>query len=112
MRRFLDSNPGLASRFKRHIDFPDYTPDELTRIFEIYVTRNEYTITPEALGIVSAKMEEAVAHKGKSFGNARFVRNVFEDAVLRHADRLASQGSATAQDLSELTSADIVAAFE
>ena len=78
MQRFIDSNPGLQSRFNRYIDFPDYSGDELSQIFKMYMKKNQYTLSKEAETYLKERFDYAVAHKDRNFGNARYARNVFE----------------------------------
>ena len=59
MKRFIDSNPGLQSRFNRYIDFPDYSDEELTDIFKMYMKKNQYELTHEAESILRENMEYA-----------------------------------------------------
>ena len=73
MKRFIDSNPGLQSRFNRYIDFPDYSAGELADIFKMYLRKNQYNITPGAEELLKEKLDYAVAHKDRNFGNARYV---------------------------------------
>jgi SpoVK/Ycf46/Vps4 family AAA+-type ATPase len=89
MRRFLESNPGLRSRFSREIDFPDYSTDELGAIFGRFADEHEYTLgdgAEEALGAIFGNAE-----RDESFGNARFARTLFEQALNAQALRLAEQ---------------------
>jgi hypothetical protein len=86
MAQLIAANPGLESRFARTLAFPDYTADELVRIFELIAGRQEYHLTPEARARLLAVIEDEP--RGRGFGNARFVRNVFEQAVALHAVRL------------------------
>ena len=88
MKAFINSNPGLQSRFSRYIEFPDYNADVLYQIFLKRLKEFEYTITPEAAVALKAYFSEAVAHKDANFGNARFVRNVFERTLQHQANRL------------------------
>ena len=111
MKRFINSNPGLQSRFNRYINFPDYTADELVDIFHMYMKKNEYTISADADELLRHKLEYVVAHKTRNFGNARFVRNVFEKTIQRQADRLAKRTGLTEKQLMELTSDDLNKAF-
>lgn len=76
MKDFIGSNSGLQSRFNRYIDFPDYNTDELMRIFEYTVKKNDFTVSKEALAKVKEIIQEEVAHKDEKFGNARFIRNL------------------------------------
>jgi SpoVK/Ycf46/Vps4 family AAA+-type ATPase len=97
MRAFLDSNPGLRSRFAREISFPDYTTAELLAITEKLAGEHEYELAPgvtEELARIFAGAE-----RGEGFGNARFARTLFEQALNRQALRLAR---VEGQDLAEL----------
>ena len=111
MQRFIDSNPGLQSRFTRYINFPDYTAEELVRIFYMYMKKNEYTLSKEADAMLREKLEYAVAHKDRNFGNARYVRNIFEKTIEQQANRLAKQTGLSKEQLTELTSEDLEYAF-
>ena len=111
MKRFIDANPGLQSRFNRYIDFPDYSSGELTDIFKMYLRKNQYNITPAAEEILKEKLDYAVAHKDRNFGNARYVRNMFEKAIQQQANRLSGVSNATKSQLTELTEEDIQKAF-
>ncbi|MCR4994458.1 MAG: AAA family ATPase [Bacteroidales bacterium] len=112
MQRFIDSNPGLQSRFNRYINFPDYTPEELVGIFHMYMKKNEYTISKEGEVMLRDRLEYAVAHKDRNFGNARFVRNVFEKAIQNQANRLANRKGLDAEALMEIDAVDLKPAFE
>ena len=111
MKRFIDSNPGLQSRFTRYIDFPDYSPKELADIFKMYATKNQYVLTTDAETYLREQLKEVVAHKDRNFGNARYVRNVFEKSIQQQANRLASQSNLSERQLTELTLEDIKSAF-
>jgi stage V sporulation protein K len=109
MHQFLDSNPGLRSRFAREITFPDYSTGELLAITRDIAGRNEYTLAPDADAELRRIFENV--KRGEGFGNARFARTLFEQALntqaLRLADQLESAGTA---DLMELHAPDIAAA--
>ena len=97
MHRFLDSNPGLRSRFSREITFPDYSTDELLAITAKFLAENEYRFgegAPEALRRVLARPA-----RGEGFGNARFARTLFEQALNTQALRLANVAGAELADL-------------
>ena len=111
MQRFIDSNPGLQSRFNRYIDFPDYTGAELTDIFKMYMKKNQYTLAPDAENYLREQLDYAVAHKDRNFGNARFARNVFEKAIQQQANRLAGKTNLSKEELTELTVADLQEGF-
>ena len=112
MQRFIDSNPGLQSRFNRYIDFPDYSSGELTDIFKMYMKKNQYTLAPNAEEYLKEQFEYAVAHKDRNFGNARFARNVFEKSIQQQANRLAGQTTLSKSQLTELTVDDLRGGFE
>ena len=111
MQRFIDSNPGLQSRFNRYIDFPDYTAEELKDIFKMYMKKNEYTLSQEAEQYLLSRFEYAVAHKDRNFGNARYARNVFEKAIQQQANRLEGKQNLTEKELTELTIQDLEGGF-
>jgi stage V sporulation protein K len=87
MRAFLDSNPGLRSRFAREISFPDYSTDDLLEITRRLATEHEYELGPRADEVLERIF--AGAARGEGFGNARYARTIFEQALNRQALRLA-----------------------
>ena len=107
MRAFIESNPGLRSRFTRVIEFPDYTAEELEVIFLRLAERNEYKLTTNALRALRARLAEAVATKDRTFGNGRFARNLFERAIERQATRLADVPDLSCEALEQIAEADI-----
>ena len=107
MKQFIDSNPGLQSRFNRYIHFPDYNAEELLQIFSRYVQKNDYEITPEAQEKLKSLLEDAVKNKDKNFGNGRFVRNLFEKTLERQANRLSAIERPTLSQLKEIILEDI-----
>ena len=111
MQRFIDSNPGLQSRFNRYIDFPDYSGKELTEIFKMYMKKNQYTLADDAEAYLKERFDEAVAHKDRNFGNARFARNVFEKSIQQQANRLSNQYNLSKEELTELTIEDLQGGF-
>ena len=111
MQRFIDSNPGLQSRFNRYIDFPDYSGTELVDIFKMYMKKNQYTLAPDAEEYLKEQFEYVVAHKDRNFGNARFARNVFEKSIQQQANRLAGQTNLDKSRLTELTVEDLQGGF-
>jgi SpoVK/Ycf46/Vps4 family AAA+-type ATPase len=107
MQHFLVSNPGLQSRFTRFIDFPDYLPNELLKIFSDMVSRQGYTLAEDALERATGLLEEAYQRRGERFGNARLVRTMFERATVRLSDRLAQDIDITREELTTLHAEDI-----
>lgn len=112
MKGFIDSNPGLQSRFNRYIHFSDYTADELKQIFLLNAKKNQYTLDEEALNVLEEIMSSAIDHKDKNFGNARFVRNLFEKSIQNQATRLSSQSNITEDVLSLLKTEDLPVAYD
>jgi len=113
MHRFLDSNPGLRSRFSREIVFPDYSTDELLAITGKFLAENEYVLG-EGAGDTLRRILSA-PKRGEGFGNARFARTLFEQALNAQALRLARvEGAELAEldrtELMTLRSEDFVAA--
>jgi Cdc6-like AAA superfamily ATPase len=111
MQRFIDSNPGLQSRFNRYIDFPDYSGMELSEIFKMYMKKNQYTLADGAEEYLKERFDYAVAHKDRNFGNARYARNVFEKSIQQQANRLSSQSNLSKKQLTELTIDDLKGGF-
>jgi SpoVK/Ycf46/Vps4 family AAA+-type ATPase len=108
MKEFIDSNPGLQSRFNRYIEFPDYSADELYQIFEKNAKEFDYKISKDAEIPLKNYLANKVTNKDKNFGNARFVRNLFEKTIERQANRLAGETNLTTEKLAEITEEDII----
>ena len=105
MRKLIEANPGLESRFTRTIDFPDYTNDELVAIFDSMSSKKRYDLDADARRALTELV--AAEPRTRGFGNARFVRNVFEQAVSLQAMRLAAVEQPTDEQLTTLDAADI-----
>ena len=112
MERFIDSNPGLKSRFQKTIHFPDYSANDLYAIFEKNCRDNDYKLGAEAGVYLSSSLNHYVAHKDKNFGNARDIRNFLDIAISAQANRLLKSNSTSADDLITLTIEDLKAIFE
>jgi stage V sporulation protein K len=109
MHRFLESNPGLRSRFSREIEFPDYSTGELVEIFARFATEAEYTLgdgVPDALAAIFGRSE-----RSETFGNARFARTLFEQSLNAQALRLAEQDvdRLSTDELMRLSAEDVAA---
>ena len=106
MKQFIGSNPGLESRFNRYIDFPDYSEEELLQIFMKQVEKFEYEVDDDALAIVKEAIHNNFVNKDEQFGNARFVRNMFEKILANQANRLAKESDLSSDKLKQIISAD------
>ena len=109
MGDFVETNPGLRSRMPRTINFPDYTDDELIAIFAGMCRAAGYTATAGAKKRVRELL--AASERGRSFGNARAVRTLFERAVQQQAMRLADERKPTRGELRALTADDVAPAI-
>ena len=107
MKRFIDSNPGLQSRFNRYIEFPDYTAEELYQIFITMVEKNDYSLTEEAKALAKSYFEKKSDNRDKNFGNGRFVRNIFEKVLENLANRVTLQPRVTEAMLTTIEAEDI-----
>ena len=105
MQVFVAQNPGLESRFRTTIDFADYTDDELADIFGVMAGSAEYDVDDAVLG----RLREILSgvQRGPTFGNARYVRNVLEAAIGRHAWRLREIEQPTLEQLRTLVADDL-----
>jgi hypothetical protein len=107
MGKFLNSNPGLKSRFTRFIEFADYHVSDLCRIFSSLCESSGYVLSQAAKANLAILFNFAYSNRGENFGNARFVRNVFELTLVNHANRLAISETFTRRDLSTIEESDI-----
>jgi hypothetical protein len=112
MHLFIESNPGLRSRFTRFIDFPDYTPEELVKILIGFADESGYRLSSEALAAAARLLTEKYENRGENFGNARMVRNVFEEMLTAQANRLSTVPSPTTEDLCALAVEDVPVAHK
>jgi len=107
METFLDTNPGFQSRINRFLNFQDFNAKELEAIFVAKCDKLDYRLTDEALEKLQVQFAQAIQHRDKSFGNGRFVRNLFEQTLERHASRIAADGNLTKETLTTITAEDI-----
>lgn len=107
MERFVNSNPGLKSRFNKYIYFEDYTPEELLEIFDSMCKKSGLIATENARDLVLKHFEEKYANRNETFANGREVRNFFEKAVVNQANRLAQESYIDDEDVATLTAEDI-----
>ncbi|MBR4718733.1 MAG: AAA family ATPase [Lachnospiraceae bacterium] len=88
MERFIGSNPGLKSRFNKYIYFEDYNDEELTEIFLARCREQDYSVNPELRPYILNRISQLRYYEGANFGNARSVRNYFEQVISNQANRL------------------------
>jgi hypothetical protein len=107
MKRFMEMNPGLQSRFSRTIEFPDYSNQELAAIFRQMVKKNKYVLSKEFDENLVGAMAFWTKKRDRHFGNGRFVRNKFEKAVENQSLRLSSIDHPTKEQLVTLELTDV-----
>jgi SpoVK/Ycf46/Vps4 family AAA+-type ATPase len=107
MERFVQSNPGLRSRFARYIDFPDYDPPSLLEILLRQAKESGYQLASDAVAAAERVITAEYESRSQGFGNGRFVRNLFESMLANQANRLASFEAPTRDDLMTLTASDV-----
>lgn len=91
MQFFVESNPGLKSRFGQFFYFDHYTPNELFLIFQKFCRDYDYKIEDDAIATILEQFETAYQSRDQRFGNGRYVRTIFENSVTRQANRIAIQ---------------------
>ena len=107
METFINSNPGLKSRFNKYIEFPDYSIDELMAIFDLNCKKYDYIIEDTARGHVREKLSLMKLSSPENFANARAVRNLFEDIITNQAGRIAAMEEPTLEDMKTITNDDL-----
>lgn len=114
MHKFIESNPGIQSRFNKYIHFPDYTGEEMEKIFLLQCKSNGYTIEEAGQKLIREVFDRMYQMRDENFGNGRTVRNTFEKIINCQATRLADAKSEGLSDdeLMKLTVADVKAGLE
>ena len=107
MEKFIHSNPGLESRFNKYFFFPDYNGEQLMEMFRIRCRKNGYTMSEETEKAATAYFTQLYEERNENFGNGRDVRNVFEDMVVRQANRVAAMEEPTKEDLMAVLPEDL-----
>ncbi len=107
MSRFVNSNPGLKSRFNKYINFPDYDGDELYSIFQMYLKKNDYQIHNDAQQFLRGYFHSLYKNRDDNFGNARDVRNLFEKLIVKQANRVVYLTNPTNEDIITITPDDL-----
>ena len=110
MHDFIDTNPGLKSRFTQTIHFEDYTPDELTQIFLNLAAGKKFTVDDNTKAAIHRQFEQLYLRRDKNFGNAREARRIFNEAVEKQSQRLVTlmnDPNFKEEDMYRLTTADL-----
>ncbi len=107
MEQFIHANPGLESRFNKYFFFEDYNGAQLMDIFRSMCKKNGYTLSDEGETFMEKDLQELYEERDENFGNARDVRNLFEQAVARQADRVSQLEAPTKEQLMELRPEDL-----
>jgi len=109
MEEFVESNPGLRSRFTHYIDFENFDPQQLLAIFLKLCEKHQYAVSEKGCEKLNRILTDALAEERESFGNGRYVRNLFEQSIRNHAFRLSSITTPlTREQLMTLDASDFV----
>ena len=107
MKNFINSNPGLKSRFNKFIEFPDYSGEEMIKIFDLMCVSQDYVLNGEAQGYVQRYLQQLATDHEEHFANAREVRNYFERCVERQATRIVNEPNIDANSLTTFKLPDV-----
>jgi SpoVK/Ycf46/Vps4 family AAA+-type ATPase len=114
MENFLESNPGLKSRFNMHYDFPDYTPQDLMLIADYTAQKRAIVFNPEARELLYKKLVDSYRERDKTFGNARYVNSLIDESKMNMGLRIMqtdNPNDLTKEDLSTISALDIQKIF-
>ncbi len=112
MGDFISSNPGLESRFNRYLTFDDYNGQQLLEIFRSMCAKNQYKLEDEADKFAGELFEKLYEERDDNFGNARDVRNIFENVITVHSDRVAPMKAPSDEELVTVKRCDLEKAAE
>ena len=107
MENFINSNPGLKSRFNKYIEFPDYSVDELEEIFNMNLKKYEYEVEEDAKKHIRQMISTRKLTRLENFANAREIRNLFEEIVTNQARRIAKMENPTPDDIKLIKAEDL-----
>lgn len=107
MKKFIESNPGLKSRFNKYIEFPDYNIDELEKIFDLNCKKYDYKVDESVRHQIRALITARKIENIDNFANAREVRNLFEEIITNQARRIAAMDNPTSDDMMTITIEDL-----
>ncbi|MBI3177553.1 MAG: AAA family ATPase, partial [Chloroflexi bacterium] len=108
----LSSNPGLKSRFNRYWKFDDFSPPELSGVFESFCAKGHFQTSPSAKAKLKTVLASAYDRRNESFGNARLVRNLFEASISNQAGRIVSHKQTSDEALITIEAEDLPDAVE
>lgn len=112
MKGFIESNPGLKSRFNRFVHFDDYNPDEMLEIFKQLCDKNAYVLDEEIPDLLRGYFDKLHIEDEEGFANARTVRNTFESVISKQASRIAKEKNHTKEILSKIEKEDVLACID
>lgn len=112
MEDFINSNPGLKSRFNKYIEFPDYSIDELMGIFEMNCSKYDYEAEDDVKAQIRAMLVQRRLAQQENFANAREVRNLFEEIITNQARRVAGMEAPTKEDMKKILLEDLMETAE
>jgi AAA+ superfamily predicted ATPase len=107
MKAFIKCNPGLKSRIAGTVEFPNYSVPEMIRIFEKFAADAQYAVEPGALDPLAAYLRRLDQESIRRMGNARGIRNIFEDSLMRQARRIVREGKTSRKALTTLKAVDM-----
>ena len=107
MKKFIESNPGLKSRFNKYIEFPDYTIDELEEIFYMNCDKYDYKVDEDVKHQIRALITAKKIENIDNFANAREVRNLFEEIITNQARRISTIENPTGDDMMTILREDL-----
>lgn len=107
MQNFIESNPGLKSRFKNYLRFTDYTGEQLMEIFLSLCKKNQYNLSQGAQRMLVEYFDDLYEHRDKNFGNGRDVRNLFETIVTKQSVRVAGLSNPDNHTITEIREEDL-----
>ena len=112
MKKFIDSNPGLKSRFNKYIEFPDYNIDDLEKIFYLNCEKYDYKVSDDVKHQIRALITAKKIENIDNFANAREVRNLFEEIITNQARRVANIENPSSEDMMTIVLEDLFEAKE
>jgi AAA+ superfamily predicted ATPase len=109
MQNFIETNPGFRSRFNRYFEFDDFTPEQLVSMYMKQCEKLDYIPEKQALNRLNEVVRRTYNLRDRSFGNGRFIRNLFEKTIERQANRIAGHANPTRELLCKIIGDDIPA---